>query len=69
MYMAAPVSCGGTYSAFRATAALTASRKRSVGTGGIEMKSALYCRRAALRSGRKMAMAESPGRRKALRPS
>jgi hypothetical protein len=67
--MAAPVSCGGTYSALRATAALTASRKRSVGTGGTEMNSALCCRRAALRSGRKTAMAVSPGRRKALSPS
>ena len=68
-YMAAPVSWGGTHSALRATAARHASTNMSMGTGGIDTKSALCCIRAALRSGRKIWMEESPGVRKALRPS
>jgi hypothetical protein len=69
MYSAAPVSCGGTKPALSATAALTAERKSSSGTGGHEMNAALCCIRLALRSGRKMVMDSSPGVRKALSPS
>ncbi len=66
--MAAPVSWGGTNSALRATAARQAVRKSAAGTRGMDTTSAECCRRAALRSGRKMLMASSPGARKRLEP-
>lgn len=67
--MLAPVSCGGTNSALRATAMLTALRKRSVGGAGMAMKDAECCMRWALSSGRKRWIEALPGERKALRPS
>jgi hypothetical protein len=50
-YMAAPVSCGGTYAAFIPTASLQHSRKCSVGTPGMEMKDAECCMRSAFMVG------------------
>lgn len=68
MYMAPPVSCGGTYAAFIPTAKLQHARKWSEGTSGIEMKEAECCIRSAFLEGLKMLIVLF-GARKAFIPS
>ena len=75
-YSDQPLSCGGAYSAFSATAARQARMNRFSGTGGILTMRAECWKRAALRSDRKTAMSPAPpeeegvfGSRNALSPS
>jgi hypothetical protein len=68
MYMAAPVSWGGTYAAFIPTAMLQQARKWSVGTSGMEMKDAECCILSAFLLGLKMLIVLF-GARKAFIPS